>query len=265
MPSTDLTLPGEAAAVTAAGSGIGRQIASHLLEAGVDVAINDIDDESLSTAADELADQPGQVEIVQGNAADPDDMAGFIDTAVDQFGGLDILVNNVGIAGPTAPVEAISPTDFMETLSVNLGGLFNATTEAVPHLRAGSRPGRIVSIASMSGKRPLRDRTPYTTSKMGVIGFTRTLAVELADEDVTANAICPGSVEGDRLRRVIEGQAESQDRPYAEVEQEFREVSPMNEFVTAADVADAVLFLCSERAGHITGQDLNVTAGIQMD
>jgi NAD(P)-dependent dehydrogenase (short-subunit alcohol dehydrogenase family) len=99
---------------------------------------------------------------------------------------------------------------------------------------------------------------------MGVIGFTRTLAVELADDDVTVNAICPGSVAGPRLDAVIEGQAESQERSFESVEREFREVSPMNEFVEAGDVADAVLFLCSERARRMTGQDLNVTAGIVM-
>jgi NAD(P)-dependent dehydrogenase (short-subunit alcohol dehydrogenase family) len=116
----------------------------------------------------------------------------------------------------------------------------------------------------MSGKRPLRDRTPYTTSKMGVIGFTRTLAVELAENDITVNAVCPGSVDGPRLETVIEEQAESQNREYEAVEREFREVSPMNEFITAADVADTVLYLCSQQASKMTGQDLNVTGGIVM-
>jgi 2-hydroxycyclohexanecarboxyl-CoA dehydrogenase len=99
---------------------------------------------------------------------------------------------------------------------------------------------------------------------MGVIGFTRTLAFELADHDVNVNAICPGSVEGPRLDAVIEGQADSQGRPVAEVEAEFRSASPMDEFVTADDIADAVLVLCSERTSHVTGQDLNVSAGIVM-
>lgn len=265
MPTTDLRLPGEVAAVTAAGSGIGKEIAAALLETGLDVVINDVDEEALATAEADLADRAGDVVTVAGDASEPADMTAFVERAVERFGGLDVLVNNVGVAGPTKPVEEVTNAEFMDTLAVNLGGMFNATRVAVPHLRAGERPGRVVSIASMSGKRPLRDRTPYVTSKMGVIGFTRTLAVELADDDVTANAVCPGSVEGPRLRRVIEGQAESQGRPYEDVEREFRGVSPMDEFVTAGDVADAVLFLCSERAGHITGQDLNVTAGIQMD
>lgn len=262
MPRADLTIAGDSAAITAGGSGIGRQIASHLAEAGVDVAINDVDPEALAEAKEALADAEGSVVTVEGDASDPEDVESFVDAAVSAFGGLDLVVNNVGIAGPTKPCEEITSEEFMGTLEVNLGGLFNTTRAAIPHLKEGG--GRVVNISSMSGKRPLRDRTPYTTSKMGVIGFTRTLAVELAEEDVTVNAICPGSVEGPRLRRVIEGQAESQGRSYEDVEQEFKSVSPMNEFVQAEDVADAVLFLCSERADHVTGQDVNVTAGITM-
>jgi NAD(P)-dependent dehydrogenase (short-subunit alcohol dehydrogenase family) len=234
-----------------------------LLAAGVNVAVNDVDADALDEAADALADAEGALVTVHGDASDPDDMTDFVERAVDTFGGLDVLVNNVGVAGPTKPCEEISHEEFMETLAVNLGGPFNATRAAIPHLREGT-DGRIVTISSMSGKRPLRDRMPYTTAKMGLVGFTRTLAAELAEDDVTVNAVCPGSVEGPRLRRVIEGQAESQGREYDDVEREFREVSPMGEFVQAEDVADAVLFCCSERADRMTGQDLNVTAGITM-
>ena len=273
MPETDLTIPGEAAAITAAGSGIGRQIARQLAEAGVDVAVNDVDSEALADAQADLADCAGEVVTVEGDAADPEDMERFVERAVEAFGGLDILVNNVGIAGPTKPCEDITHEEFMGTLEVNLGGQFNATRAAIPHLvddgngeaegSDGAR-GRVVNLASQSGKRPLRDRTPYTTAKMGVVGFTRTLAVELADRGVTVNAVCPGSVAGPRLDAVIEGQAESQGRSFEAVEAEFRASSPMDSFVEAGDVADTVLFLCSDRAERVTGQDVNVTAGVTM-
>jgi NAD(P)-dependent dehydrogenase (short-subunit alcohol dehydrogenase family) len=262
MPHADLTITGESAVITGAGTGIGRRIADTLTGAGVDVAINDVDADALDEAATALAANAGDVVTVAGDASDPDATADLVETAVETFGGLDVVVNNVGIAGPTKPAEEISHEEFMGTLEVNLGALHSTTRAAIPHLREGG--GRIVNVSSMSGKRPLRDRTPYTTSKMGVIGFTRTLAVELAADDVTVNAICPGSVAGPRLDAVIEGQAESQGRSFESVEREFREVSPMNEFVEAGDVADAVLFLCSERARRMTGQDLNVTAGIVM-
>ncbi|MFB6253813.1 MAG: SDR family NAD(P)-dependent oxidoreductase [Halobacteriaceae archaeon] len=263
MPDVDFTIPGSNAIVTAAGRGIGRQIAFQLAEAGINVVVNDIDPTPLEEIPDAFENTQGEVLTVQGDASDPDDMEYLIEQTTDEFGRLDILVNNVGIAGPTKPCEEITHDEFMGTLEVNIGGIFNATREAIPYLREGSY-GRIINISSMSGKRPLQDRTPYTTAKMGIIGFTRTLAVELADDDITVNAICPGSVEGPRLERVIERQAENQNRPYSEVEQEFREHSPMEEFVQASDVGDAVLFLCSKRSTHITGQDLNVTAGIVM-
>jgi len=262
MAQTDLSLVGESAVVTGAGRGIGRQIAATLAEAGVDVAINDVDAEALAEAEQALDGADGDLVTYEADASDPEETDAFVSAAAEAFDGIDFCVNNVGIAGPTKPCEDITHEEFMSTLSVNLGGLFNTTSAAIPHLKRGG--GRVVNIASMSGKRPLEDRTPYTTSKMGVIGFTRTLAVELADHDVNVNAVCPGSVEGPRLDAVIEGQATSQDRPVAEVEAEFRSASPMDEFVTAQDVADTVLVLCSERTRRMTGQDLNVSAGIVM-
>lgn len=263
MPQTDFTLPGEAAVVTGAGAGIGREIASRLTEAGVDVAINDVDESALSDTADALAENDGDLITLVGDASDPDAAQRLVETAVEDFGGLQIVVNNIGIAGPTKPCEDIATGKFLETLEINLGAMFATARAAIPHLRE-SKSGRIVNLSSMSGKRPLRDRTPYTTAKMGVIGFTRTLATELASDDVTVNAICPGSVEGERLDAVIEGQAKSQGRLVDEVEREFKEVSPMEQFVQAGDVANTVLFLCSEQAERMTGQDLNVTAGIVM-
>lgn len=262
MPESDLSLVGESAVVTGAGRGIGRQIAATLAEAGVSVAISDIDSDALIEAERALADRDGEIVTYQADASDPAETEAFVSAAAEAFDGIDLCINNVGIAGPTKPCEDITHDEFMSTLSVNLGGLFNTTSTAIPYLKRGG--GRVVNIASMSGKRPLEDRTPYTTSKMGVIGFTRTLAVELADHDVNVNAICPGSVEGPRLDAVIEGQASSQNRSVEDVEAEFRSASPMDEFVTAQDVADAVLVLCSERTQRITGQELNVSAGIVM-
>lgn len=263
MARAEFLIPGDTAAITGAGTGIGRQIADHFTRAGVDVVINDIDEAALAAADDDFADNDGALHTVQGDASDRESSTELVEAALERFGGLDILVNNVGIAGPTKPTEDITREEFMGVLEVNLGSLFSMSKASIPHLREGDS-GRIVNIASMSGKRPLRDRTPYTTSKMGVIGFTRTLAVELATDDITVNAICPGSVAGPRLDAVIQGQAESQNRSYESVEREFRQVSPMEEFVTAEDVADAVLYLCSEGADRTTGQDLNVTAGIVM-
>ncbi|MFC6961010.1 SDR family NAD(P)-dependent oxidoreductase [Halocatena marina] len=187
MPHADLTVPGESAAITGAGTGIGRQITDHLTRAGVNVAVNDVDADALDSVR--TMNNDGNVVTLQGDASDPSVTSALVDRAIREFGGLDILVNNVGRAGPTKPCEEISHEAFMQTLEVNLGAMHSASKAAIPHLGGG---GRIINLSSMSGKRPLRDRTPYVTSKMGVLGFTRTLAVELAERDVTVNAVCPG-------------------------------------------------------------------------
>ncbi|MFB6157731.1 MAG: SDR family NAD(P)-dependent oxidoreductase [Haloferacaceae archaeon] len=259
MPETDLTIEGESAAVTAAGRGIGREIAAALVDAGVDVAVNDVDADAASEAAAGM-DGPGRAVAAPGDVGDPGDAAGVVETAVEAFGGLDILVNNVGVAGPRRPCEGIEGDEFMETLRVNLGGVFNPTRAAIPHLRE-SDAGRVVNVSSKSAKLPRTNRTPYAASKMGIIGFTRALALELAEDGITANTVCPGTVEGDRLDRVMETRAENTGRPVAEVREGMRRGSPMNEFTRPEDVADMVLVLCSTRAERVVGQDLNVSSG----
>jgi NAD(P)-dependent dehydrogenase (short-subunit alcohol dehydrogenase family) len=263
MATSTSTITGNTAIVTGAGSGIGLAIASALCQVGVDVGISDIDEEALEQAAASLNRYDGEVVTVVADHATDDAGATLVETTVSNYGGLDIVVNNVGIAGPTLPCEQVSREAFMDTLRVNLGGMFSTTRAAIPHLRS-SDAGRIINLSSMSGKRPLLHRTPYTTSKMGVIGFTRTLAVELADDQITVNAICPGSIEGPRLEAVIRGQADSQGRPVADVKAEFREGAPLKTFVQAEDIAHTVLHLCSDEAGIMTGQDVNVTAGMVM-
>ena len=263
MAASSNLLEGKTAVITASGSGIGFSIATQLAEAGAHIVLNDIDADALASAADRLSEIDPSVEAVVADGSVPAEMDRVIDRAIDTHDSLDILVNNIGIAGPTKPCQDLSYEEFMGTIETNLGSLFNATSRAIPHLSSGEY-GRVINLSSMTGKRPLVDRTPYTTAKMGVIGFTRTLAVELAEEDVTVNAVCPGSVAGPRLEAVIEGQAESQGRPYADVEEEFLSVSPMKQFVQPEDIASLVVFLCSKKADRITGQDINVTAGVAM-
>jgi len=260
MPRTDLEIQGERALVTAAGRGIGREIASRLAGTGVDVAINDIDAEAAESTVEGLRTDGGEVIAAPGDVSEEATATEIVETTVEAFDGLDILVNNVGVAGPRKPAEEISGAEFMETLSVNLGGIFNPTRAAIPHLK-GSAAGRVVNVSSKSAKLPRTNRTPYSASKMGIIGFTRALALELADHDVTANTVCPGTVSGDRLDRVMEMRAKNTGVSLEEVEREFRESSPLGVLTEAGDIADMVLFLCSSRADHVVGQDLNVSAG----
>jgi NAD(P)-dependent dehydrogenase (short-subunit alcohol dehydrogenase family) len=146
-------------------------------------------------------------------------------------------------------------------MDVNVLGPFLCTKHAAPHLRA-SEQGSVVNIGSISGKRPLTDRTPYTASKMAVIGLNRTLAFELGDDDVTVNAICPGATRGDRIERVIQGQADAQGISFEEAKRKvFSEDAALGRLVEPEDVAGVVAYLASERGRRITAQDVNVDGG----
>lgn len=256
-----MPLEGQSAVITGAGSGIGRHVAQQFLDDSVFTVINDISEDALAESRKTLRDQGNHLRTVQGDASDPATAEQLIETATGETGSMDILVNNVGIAGPTKACENISYEEFTETLEVNLGSLFTLSSQAIPSLRESG--GSVVNIASISGKKPLPNRVPYTTSKMGVIGFTRTLAAELAP-DVRVNAICPGSVAGPRMDAVIKGQAQSRGISIENAREEFLSDSPMQTMVDPKDIAEMVIYLASDRAARITGQDINVSAGAVM-
>lgn len=255
-----MNVPAETAVVTGGGSGIGNHVVRRLVEHGVFVVVNDISSDALADVDSEFTEQ--QVETVQGDASSAETAQELIDTAKSRSRSLDLVINNVGIAGPTSPCEEIADEQFLSTLEVNLGSTFMVTKRAIPELKKGG--GSIINFSSISGKMPLERRVPYTTSKMGVIGFTRTLATELADDDIRVNAVCPGSVEGPRMDAVIQGQAESRDLSKQEVREEFQSASPMDTLIDPEDVVDTVIFLSSDRSERITGQDINVSGGAVM-
>jgi NAD(P)-dependent dehydrogenase (short-subunit alcohol dehydrogenase family) len=243
--------------VTGASQGIGREIATTLADNGANVALA-ARSESIHELSDEIGDSALAVET---DVTDPSSVEESVTATVERFGGLDCLVNNAGIAGPTAPIEEIDEDEWNRTLDVNVSGMYRTVREASPHLRESDR-GRIVNISSISGKRPLAKRTPYTTSKMAVIGLTRTLAVEFGDDDVTVNAICPGPVEGPRLDDVVEQQAAGTDQSVEDVKQDlFFDDAALGKLVSADDVAEMVVFLASDAASHVSAQDINVDAG----
>lgn len=252
-------LDGQTAFVTGASQGIGRTIAKILGEEGANVALAARSD-GIHETADQI-DGRDRTLAVKTDVTDEDSVETSIQETVSEFGGLDILVNNAGIAGPTKPIEEITVEEWQQTLDVNLMGMFLTTKHAASHLRESNR-GTIVNISSISGKRPLTSRTPYTSSKMGVIGLTRTLAFELGDDDVTANAICPGAVEGDRIRRVIEAQAEELGVSYEEAKsQVITNDQALDEIVGPEDIGSMVAYLASDKGRHITAQDLSIDSG----
>ncbi|MGM0590443.1 MAG: SDR family NAD(P)-dependent oxidoreductase [Halobacteriota archaeon] len=246
--------------VTGASQGIGRQIAVTLAEYGANVALAARSRDGIEETA-ELIDAPEQTLTVETDVTDESSVASALEATVDRFGSLDCVVNNAGIAGPTKPIEDVELDEWQHTMNVNVAGMFLVLKHAVAHLRDSDR-GSVVNISSISGKRPLVDRTPYTASKMAVIGLTRTLAFELGDDDVTVNAICPGATKGPRIDDVLEQQASRRGISYEEAKREvFTDDVALGVLVDAADIAEMVAFLASERARHITAQDLNVDGG----
>lgn len=255
----DYDLDGMVAIVTGGSQGIGREIASALNTEGASVALAARSDGIYETA--DALNNPSNALPIPTDITDEDSVQNCIEAVISEFNHIDCLVNNAGIAGPIGPVESIDREEWDRMLAVNVTGQYLMVKHASEHLRKSDR-GRIINIASISGKRPLRDRTPYTTSKMALIGMTRTLAAEFADDDVTVNAICPGPVHGPRIEGVIANTATSMDVSYDEAERKlFTDDALLGRMIDASDVGALTVFLASDAGRHITAQDINVDAG----
>ena len=199
--------------VTAGASGIGRRIAATFLGEGARVHVCDV---SGDRAADLLQELP-EVGFTQADVAVPADVERVFGDLAVHLGGLDVLINNAGIAGPTAPVEQVSPEDWRRTLDVNITGQFLCARLAVPLLKQAGG-GSIVNLSSVAGRLGYPMRTPYAASKWAVVGFTQSLAMELGPHRIRVNALLPGMVEGDRIRSVIAAKAAATQKPYEELE-----------------------------------------------
>lgn len=252
--------PESTAVVTGGARGIGQSICVELARRGADVVVADLDGDEMTETRNLVEDTGQRALVVETDVASSESVRETVDDALDEFGSIEYLVNNAGIAGPTAPCEDVTSDEWEQTLAVNLKGPFHMCREVIPHMREASF-GRIVNIASVTGKRPLPNRTPYATSKMGVIGFTRTLAAEVGGENINVNAVCPGSVKGPRITTVFERQAAETGQTYEEVRADVEDEAARGELVEREDVADLVCYLCSEESDRITGQDINVSAG----
>ncbi len=239
--------------ISGAGSGIGRRTAERFLERGDEVHICDVSQD----AVDEfLAANPGATGTVAdiGNRTDVDRI--FTDLRASHTY-LDILVNNAGIAGPSAPVEDHDEDGWDECIQVNLSGTFYMTRRAVPMLRK-SGGGAIINISSTAALHGYPNRSAYSASKWAMIGLMKTWAMELGPEGIRVNAVCPTSVEGDRIDRVIARDAKQRGLSVEQVRDLYLRQTSMRSFVTPDDVADTVLFLASDAAKKISGQSISV-------
>jgi NAD(P)-dependent dehydrogenase (short-subunit alcohol dehydrogenase family) len=243
--------------VTAGAAGIGREIVRALVEDGAHVHICDIDAAALEDARREHG-----VTTTVTDVAEVEDVKRLFEDVGTHLGGLDVLVNNAGIAGPTAPVESITPEDWRRTIAVNLDGQFYCAHFAVPLLRQ-SRRGVIVNLSSVAGRLGYAFRTPYAASKWAVVGFTESLARELGPDGITVNAILPGTVEGPRIERVIRARAEQFGVSYEEMERRTLDRISLRRMVSPQDIAAMVIFLCSQAGRNISGQALSVCGNVE--
>jgi len=253
---------GPVAVVTGANRGIGRAITVAFAAAGYTVAAGARDPASLADTVATAGQVGGAAVPVGCDVSDEGSMAALADRA-ERLGPVHAVVANAGIAGPTAPLHEITLADWRETIAIDLDGVFLTFRAFIP-VMIERRDGSLIAISSMTGKRPLHGRTPYAAAKMGVIGLVRTLAAELGRYDIRVNAICPGAVAGPRIDQVLARQAEVRGIPEEAVRAEMNALSPLGRLVRAEEVAAACVFLASGGSAAITGEDLNVTAGVVM-
>ena len=244
--------------VTAGASGIGRAISDLLIARGARVHICDVSDEFL-TAFRAAHPDAGATKADVASEADVERLFAQAGAAL---GGLDALVNNAGVAGPTGGVEEIAPADWRRTLDVCLTGQFLCAHHAVPLIKAAGG-GAIVNMSSSAGRHGYAFRTPYSAAKFGVIGFTQSLAKELGPANIRVNAILPGIVEGPRMNRVIDARAKQTNVTFAEMERVYLERVSLRRMVTAEDVAATVAYLLSPAGRNISGQSLGVDGNVE--
>jgi NAD(P)-dependent dehydrogenase (short-subunit alcohol dehydrogenase family) len=250
------------AVVTGANRGIGRAIAAALAADGFDVAITARDPATLTDTVVDVEKAGATALPLACDVRDEDSVAAMAEAAA-QLGTVHTVAANAGVAGPTTPLHEIGLAEWRDCVATDLDGVFLTFRAFVPAM-IEAREGSLIAISSMTGKRPLTGRTPYAAAKMGVIGLVRTLAVELGPYRIRVNAVCPGAVAGPRIEDVVRRQAAARGITEDEALAAFTGASPLGRLVEADEVARACAFLASDGAASITGEDLNVTAGVVM-
>jgi NAD(P)-dependent dehydrogenase (short-subunit alcohol dehydrogenase family) len=258
-----MLLDGQVAAVTGAGTGIGREIALRLAAEGADVVLTGRSKDAMEEVAEQVRAAGRRALPVAMDLRDPASIEAAAAAAEKEFGRVDVLVNNSGVGGPSAPLWEMPLDEWEDTFRVNVTGTMLACKAFLPGMIA-RRSGSVVVIGSVTGKRPLVNRTPYAASKTALIGMVRTLAWELGPYGIRVNLVSPGGVEGPRIDWVLEQQAASRGITVDEARAEFAGGAALQRLTSAQDVANTVAFLASPRAAAITGEDVNVAAGLVM-
>ena len=258
--STDLDagIAGQRVLITAGAGGIGLAVAKRLAHHGARLFICDIDDAALNAFRQAFPDAGA----IKADVSDEGQVAAMFEAARDKLGGLDALINNAGIAGPTGGVEEIDPAEWRRTIDICLTGQFLCAHHAVPMLKQAGG-GTIVNMSSAAGRHGYAFRTPYSAAKFGVIGFTQSLAKELGPDGIRVNAILPGIVEGPRMEGVIRDRAGQVGVPYEEMEAQYLSKVSLRRMVSPNDVAAMIAFLMSDVGANISGQSIGVDGNVE--
>jgi NAD(P)-dependent dehydrogenase (short-subunit alcohol dehydrogenase family) len=243
--------------VTAGAAGIGKAIAETFAAHGARVHICDIDDRALS----DFQKQHPSIHQTRADVAILADVDRLFEEVQRSLGGLDVLVNNAGIAGPTAKVEDIRTEDWDRCIAVDLNGMFYCTRKAMPLIKAAGG-GSIINLSSIAGRLGFPLRTPYAAAKWAVVGFTQSLAAEAGPDGVRVNCIQPGVVAGERVERVIEAKAKGLGITNDEMRERLLGSVSLHTMVSAQDVAETALFLAT-KGRNISGQSISVCGGVR--
>lgn len=239
---------------------MGLATAQSFLNNGCQVFICDVNKKLLDKALQENKGLRGGI----ADVGSPRQVEAFFSTAIASMGGVDALVNNAGIGGPRNAIEDIDYQDWDDCIRINLSGMFYCVKQVIPYMKQ-QRSGAIINISTVSAKTGLPNRLPYVASKVGVLGFTHNLARELGEFNIRSNSILPGLMDNPRGRLLVEKLAAKKEISNKEAEQEYLKYISLRTWIQPSEIADTILFLASDKARHITGQEIAVDGNIEWE
>ncbi len=246
--------------ITGGGGGVGLAVADAFLRSGSLVHVCDVNASALRT----LSERHPALRATRADVARSDDVRSLFGEAAAWMGGVRVLVNNVGVAGPSGPVETVTDADWNATLGANLSGAFYCIREAAPRMKA-ARDGVIINVSTASTKTAMPNRAPYIAAKAGLEGMTRSLARELGPFGVRVNAVLPGMVNGQRIQTILDRIAAASGRSAEEIKAEALQFVSMRAAIEPSEIAEMIVFLASPAGRRVTGQMIGVCGNVEWE